>query len=393
MRMAEASNDCSLPEEIVIIEILPRLPVKSLLRFRSVCKSWLTQISNPNFTKLHLDRSANKTPLSLIAYSYIAVRNIPNFASGVPLISLIHLDSLENTPSSSVVNLDQPPLLIRADLVGSYNGIVCLGDEDFICLWNPATRQYKHLPPPLYVSNNSYIYDLGFSFDSVWSDCKVVRIGHEYDSPPLVEVYSANADSWRKIEAQLLVGLDYLSYGTTVKGFQYWYDGYMSVLLSFDVHNEVFSSIALPYIEESVKTHNRGILEFMDSVAIFVRPYFEESNKWCRKLSKGCSLWTMDDDFGGKRSWTKKFSFNIFPKMQIFAFMETGEIVVNRNGNGLFLYDPKTKLRKNVGISTRMTVPVVLNHIESLVSIKGSKQVPSKAKEETSNEVKKEEPC
>lgn len=164
-------------------------------------------------------------------------------------------------------------------------------------------------------------------------------------------------------------------------------------LLSFDVHNEVFSSIALPCIEESVKTHYSGILEFMDSVAIFVGPYFGESKNLNTKLSKGCSLWTMDDDFGGKRSWTKKFNFNIFPKMQIFAFMETGEIVVNRNGNGLFLYDPKTKQRKNVGISTRLTVPVVLSHTESLVSIKGSKQVPSKDKEETSNEVKKEEPC
>ena len=46
-----------LPEE-VMLEILLRLPVKSLLRFKSVCKHWLSLISDPNFAKLHFERSS-----------------------------------------------------------------------------------------------------------------------------------------------------------------------------------------------------------------------------------------------------------------------------------------------------------------------------------------------
>ncbi|MCI40987.1 F-box/kelch-repeat protein, partial [Trifolium medium] len=39
-----------LPEEL-IIQILLRLPVRSLIEFKCVCKSWKTLISDPKFAK------------------------------------------------------------------------------------------------------------------------------------------------------------------------------------------------------------------------------------------------------------------------------------------------------------------------------------------------------
>lgn len=53
------TSPTDLPEELVF-EILARLPVKSLLRFKSVSKAWRAAISGPLFTRAHLEHSASK---------------------------------------------------------------------------------------------------------------------------------------------------------------------------------------------------------------------------------------------------------------------------------------------------------------------------------------------
>uniref|UniRef100_A0A0D9WMC3 F-box domain-containing protein n=1 Tax=Leersia perrieri TaxID=77586 RepID=A0A0D9WMC3_9ORYZ len=53
-----------IPEEIVE-QILLRLPVKSIVRFRSVCKSWQSMIADPRFTRLHLQFHQSTTSMLL----------------------------------------------------------------------------------------------------------------------------------------------------------------------------------------------------------------------------------------------------------------------------------------------------------------------------------------
>ena len=51
-----SGNQIYLPREIVD-EILSRLPIKSLLRFKTVAKSWNNTISTKEFVKAHLKNS------------------------------------------------------------------------------------------------------------------------------------------------------------------------------------------------------------------------------------------------------------------------------------------------------------------------------------------------
>ena len=58
----------SLLLDELIVEILSRLPVKTLMQFKCVCKSWKTLISHdPSFVKLHLQRSPRNTHLALVS--------------------------------------------------------------------------------------------------------------------------------------------------------------------------------------------------------------------------------------------------------------------------------------------------------------------------------------
>ncbi|XP_017252319.2 F-box/kelch-repeat protein At3g23880 [Daucus carota subsp. sativus] len=123
----------SLPPELVT-EILLRLPAKSLLRCKSVCKSWLSLISNPSFIKSHLNFAllASKTKPTLLVIEY------PHEQVALDMNdSLIHINCVV-MPWCFVTHVL---------VVGTCNGIVCLdtmhGAE--VCLWNPCTNMWKRV--------------------------------------------------------------------------------------------------------------------------------------------------------------------------------------------------------------------------------------------------------
>ncbi|ONK65875.1 uncharacterized protein A4U43_C06F1870 [Asparagus officinalis] len=55
--------------EFMAFEILTRLPVKSLVKCKSVCRSWRSLISDPVFIAAHLKRSGENPQLIIVAFS------------------------------------------------------------------------------------------------------------------------------------------------------------------------------------------------------------------------------------------------------------------------------------------------------------------------------------
>ena len=76
-----------LPEEVVL-EILYKLPVKSLIRFRCVSKSWNSLITTSAFIDSHLTQS-----LSLPSNSNKLIVSLGNFRTKVEYYEFIHDDN------------------------------------------------------------------------------------------------------------------------------------------------------------------------------------------------------------------------------------------------------------------------------------------------------------
>ncbi|KAF5818685.1 putative F-box domain-containing protein [Helianthus annuus] len=99
----------SVPGE-VIEEILLRLPVKSVLRFRTLSKPWLSHISNPSFTKLHFTRAtaAHRTALFISAYDEPTRKRhfLSTAHDGGPVTHLMTLDEPYSTVTTQAEHLN-----------------------------------------------------------------------------------------------------------------------------------------------------------------------------------------------------------------------------------------------------------------------------------------------
>ncbi|XVF04731.1 hypothetical protein REPUB_Repub05bG0110400 [Reevesia pubescens] len=130
----------SFPQDL-ITEILSRLGVEDLLRFRCVSKLWCSLIDSHDFIKLHLSHSLKtKTHRSLILQD----RHSSYLYS-------LDLDSLK-TSRKLHHPLDQNDEGTTSKILGSCNGLLALSQSDYfeedlrITLWNPSTRKSQTLP-------------------------------------------------------------------------------------------------------------------------------------------------------------------------------------------------------------------------------------------------------
>ncbi|XP_071713369.1 putative F-box protein At4g29970 [Rutidosis leptorrhynchoides] len=101
----------SFPIEI-IQEIMSRLPVKSILQFRSVSKPWLSLIFDPSFTKLHLTRSTASHRIALLITTFDTDTQKYHLLSVAPDGGVLtHLTTLPNPATSPSPFLRRPPPL------------------------------------------------------------------------------------------------------------------------------------------------------------------------------------------------------------------------------------------------------------------------------------------
>ncbi|XP_021832283.1 putative F-box protein At1g32420 [Prunus avium] len=242
MRSTSSENSIYIPEEI-LINILLRLPVKSLVRFMCVFKSWNDLIGSSSFIGRHVSYVKNLNHAFLVGL---------RCTEGKPKIRR----SIFFNETFKARCLDMGGLRLR----GSSNGLLCLSSNSpdlnspvIIC--NPSIMKYVRLPvtnlscPPKF----EYRCVLAFGFNPGLNDYKVVRLVTTYLQHYIeMEVYSLSTHSWKSIGVlpPWIISMNWSSGHAVSNGVAYWImqakKDFSFHLVSFDTGSEVFEKVLLP---------------------------------------------------------------------------------------------------------------------------------------------------
>ncbi|GMI79439.1 hypothetical protein like AT3G23880 [Hibiscus trionum] len=301
----------------VIAEILKRLPVKSVGKCRSVCKTWNTLISHSSFISTHLQASlSNNTPLLLLK------------SWGNSQDYVLHYD---NDRLDRFKQLQFPPVGVVPDsiVIGSCNGLICFhfwpGNKSSFILWNPSIQKYVILSRPSI--SNDVVFSIGFGFDSRTSDYKLLMVGVGKDDS-WVEPYlfSLNENCWKRVAA---IPPNYTFHGgsvPSVNGALHWIGHqernngrFSNTILWFDFSAEEFFELGLPESLIGVHPMYLSTMKYGES-SIAVRKR-DPANHELLNLDLD-ELWVMKE-YGVVESWTKvlKLTSNIDRKLFPNAFV------------------------------------------------------------------------
>ncbi|PIA38344.1 hypothetical protein AQUCO_02800197v1 [Aquilegia coerulea] len=346
----------AFPDEI-LIEILSRLPVKSLLQFRCVSKSWLRLISSTNFVKLHLIQSIKNNP-KIIIPTYEDTYSIDY-----------------ETSCYEPKEYDFP--LNDQKLIGSCNGIVCLSDKEFyMALWNPATKEYIEIP---FTSVEDDLMDnerevvVGFGYDLVAQKYKVVKSvffylddEHREFEQCEVKICTVGTKEWRRIDDPPCC-LTNRHMVPQVNGALHWLGGLpIAKIIAFDVGKEDFRFVPwIGSVDDSNCDVTLGVLRDCLSTICYHGGQSE----------KPLDIWLMKE-YGVKESWTRLFSVQMpvtgieFCSIEPLVLRDNDELLLKSWGE-LYSYDTR---------NDKVTVYCICDidpyscyaahtHVESLVAI------------------------
>ncbi|XP_030964100.1 F-box protein At3g07870-like [Quercus lobata] len=315
----------SIPDDVVL-NILGRLPVKSVIRFRCVSKSWDSSITTPYFISTHLNHNNNNNKDSHDNGYVIHVPSHPSFwwSPNNRPVCTVAFDCTFDRISEVKIPFDfySKP----AQLVGSCNGLLCLADfgsvnVNVIYLWNPSIIKFKKLPPTCLGKLENVT--LGFAYHSENNDYKVTKE---------LEVYTLSSDSWRRVGVELTTDVTF-GYGKfilpvpLVCGALHWLarireDGRSELIMAFDVNSERFRKLALPDCLIKANNCERFLASFKGKLTFITFGCNEQPG-----FPSQYSVWVMKE-YGVVDSWNKLCVVSFQRIACFFGFTEYGSLLV-----------------------------------------------------------------
>ncbi|XP_058760646.1 F-box/kelch-repeat protein At3g06240-like [Vicia villosa] len=326
-----------VPEEL-ITSILLSLPVKSLLRFKCVSKSWFSLISDPNFAKSHFQLTTHTRKIEFIS----------NDLGQTTSIDFEEELDLENA-SVKRFSFLHPQADSLIQIISSCRGFIFFQYSSSFCIFNPCTEVHKQIPlAPGEFETNLELCDLyylyGFGYDQLRDDYLVVSLSCilAQEDVSRLEYFSLKDNKWKEIEdIYFLYTIDKIEprVGSLFNDAIHWVavhsDSLMKVIIAFDLtERKVFD---MPY--------PNGVGHKCDHYELWV--YQEFLSLWAMDCETSIiEIWLMKE-YNVNSSWIKAIVFpvQILSPHQFSPICSTknGDIIVT-DGTRLLRYTDKGEL-------------------------------------------------
>ncbi|XP_051208615.1 putative F-box protein At2g02030 [Lolium perenne] len=348
----------------LVFEILLRLPVKSLLRFKSVSKVWHAIISDPVFIRAHLRQSASrwrKDPSLLVtphALSYV----IEDEAWPTTFSNEIRFYQWPQQPSSLEEEEPQEARLLMhgGNFLGEFNsvcsfvhcdGLVVAPTNTNVYLFNPATRHTMTLPHSRRNKMHRYqvCLPVGLGRDPHTGCHKVVRAFYRSRDPRTgiyamgMEVFTVGdaSASWRETTADPPYPVADWITAVFANGALFWViekrglDPSPHSLLRLSLGDETFSVTRLPdSLDPALVESYSFMLDEMHGELCLTA--FSSSKPAEQQPLK---IWTLVEEDG---RWEHRYSLTISGLVHPMALLPGGGAMIVQRSQYICRYDLQT---------------------------------------------------
>ncbi|KZV22019.1 hypothetical protein F511_38912 [Dorcoceras hygrometricum] len=331
-----------LPHDL-IVEILARLPVKVLCRFRCVSKSWRALLTrDKEFISRHMECSKHM-PLLLIRRYLSNPMEDPN--NSETTIELTSVDMQGDVADRFKKVIDGP---VHTFISCGSLSVLCCMYTLYVC--NPSIREIMRVP----YRSGSRLHTVGFGYLPVSNEYKIVHLYyHSYvgNGKMGCEIFSfrsgedVSSGSWRRI-GDCPFSAWTSEYPVCVNGVIYWTlsSGWKDrSILCLDLKREEFSSISYP-IRDSRKY---SLVEYIGLLgSLCVVGFSEETSTM--------DIWMLKNK---TKIWAMECSISLSPlcpKLLISTDDHSQEILVHMEQRDLICYSLKSQKSWRIGYHRAM---------------------------------------
>ncbi|KAF6156602.1 hypothetical protein GIB67_014581 [Kingdonia uniflora] len=336
------------PEE-VILQILARLPIKPLFRFKCVCKLWYKLPSSKYFIQLY-NKISSQNPM-------VIVEVVKSFYARC---SYICVDRLRGVSEFSLDFLND-----RVKLRASCNGLLCCASVPnkgvyYVC--NPMTREYKLLPRTrerpmtrFHPDDEATLVGLGFNLSTQKFNVVLAGFYRPFGRRPLDSficlVFDSESNSWRRSISSRTEEFTHMNKNQAVfaNGCIHWLTYSCLYILALDLENEVWKKIALPKEVASGSGNRVHLLELDGCVSVI-----QITEAWM-------SIWVLKDYNGEEWYEADRASLRCIKGLVpgVFPISQTSEFVFLATQRQILVYHRRSRVWKEMySVKSPFTYPL-----------------------------------